>query len=400
MKYALILSFGELSALEVLCALEDQGKNFRITELSDGYLIVDVDGVEIRGFSRLLGGFFKIAELVELKPHDVRGIVEHALGEVVIENKSAYGVSVYSPRPERLEEIYSAIADSVASVLKSLGVGRSRRISSKRAKLGSTYSLEIPSDDVAEKLLQTSGFELLALDSKNGLWMGRTLATVESEGFRFRDLERPFLRSEITMPPRIARVLVNLAGARSGDLVLDPFCGLGTILGEAAVRGCRVMGVDIDGKRVSEAKANLRWLEKKMGVADVSLVQGDARHLDRLLPESSVEAIATEPILLPQLKRLPSQASALRMLSEASETYYASLRSMSGVLKPGGRIAIVAPSVKTLDGRILSFPLEKGIRSLGLRAYAPSSLREIRYPLTVGSGDQRALRAVYVFEKA
>ena len=66
--------------------------------------------------------------------------------------------------------------------------------------------------------------------------------------------------------------MVNLARVKPGDVVLDPFCGVGGILLEAGLVGCRVLGLDIAPKLVRGCLTNLRWA----GVEPLGLVAGDA----------------------------------------------------------------------------------------------------------------------------
>ncbi len=46
------------------------------------------------------------------------------------------------------------------------------------------------------------------------------------------------------MHPQLARALINLCGVYKNSKVLDPFCGSGTVLVEAAIRGADCYGVD------------------------------------------------------------------------------------------------------------------------------------------------------------
>ncbi len=59
------------------------------------------------------------------------------------------------------------------------------------------------------------------------------------------------------LPARLARAMVNLV-ARPGDRVVDPCCGVGTILLEAAGMGMVAVGFDLNKKMTSPALANLR----------------------------------------------------------------------------------------------------------------------------------------------
>ncbi|MBS7641359.1 MAG: THUMP domain-containing protein [Candidatus Bathyarchaeia archaeon] len=82
--------------------------------------------------------------------------------------------------------------------------------------------------------------------------------------------------------PIIAYAMLRIAGVRSGDRVLDPFCGGGTIIIEAAQAwsGLELIGVDISPKSIEGA-----WMNAEAaGVRDkVNFIVGDARRLERVL---------------------------------------------------------------------------------------------------------------------
>ncbi len=61
--------------------------------------------------------------------------------------------------------------------------------------------------------------------------------------------------------PQVCRSLMNILGARPGDVLLDPFCGSGTTLVEAAHRGVRAMGTDLNPLAVYIANAKLLALK-------------------------------------------------------------------------------------------------------------------------------------------
>ncbi len=74
--------------------------------------------------------------------------------------------------------------------------------------------------------------------------------------------------------PKIARALINLTGIKRGT-ILDPFCGSGGILIEAALMGLNPVGYDIDSKVLAKAHKNLIHYCK-----DFQLHQRDALTLD------------------------------------------------------------------------------------------------------------------------
>jgi len=101
-----------------------------------------------------------------------------------------------------------------------------------------------------------------------------------------RPRKRPVFHPS-TMPPKIARCMVNLARATPGSVFLDPFCGVGGILIEAAVIGCDVVGVDASPRMLRGARRNLRYFQ----LNHLGLVHADAR----TPPLKGVGAIATDP---------------------------------------------------------------------------------------------------------
>jgi tRNA (guanine10-N2)-dimethyltransferase len=103
---------------------------------------------------------------------------------------------------------------------------------------------------------------------------------------RRRPRKRPYFHPS-TMQPKLARCMVNLARPRPGEVLLDPFCGVGGHLIEAGLMGCRVVGVDVNRRMVLATSRNLRYF----GVKPEGLVEGDGRKL----PFSRVHSIATDP---------------------------------------------------------------------------------------------------------
>jgi tRNA (guanine10-N2)-dimethyltransferase len=73
-----------------------------------------------------------------------------------------------------------------------------------------------------------------------------------------RPTDRPFFQPG-SMDPLEARALVNIAGARPGATVVDPMCGTGGILLEAALVGARVVGGDAQEKMITGTRENLQY---------------------------------------------------------------------------------------------------------------------------------------------
>jgi SAM-dependent methyltransferase len=94
--------------------------------------------------------------------------------------------------------------------------------------------------------------------------------------------------TESTQHP--ARMLPAIAGhavfayTRPGDLVLDPMCGIGTTLVEAAHLGRDAAGVEFEGRWADIAAANIRLAHTQGATGRVMVVRGDATTLTGLIP--------------------------------------------------------------------------------------------------------------------
>jgi tRNA (guanine10-N2)-dimethyltransferase len=101
-----------------------------------------------------------------------------------------------------------------------------------------------------------------------------------------RPRRRPFFHPT-AMPAKLARVMVNLAQPRLGNLVLDPFCGTAGMLVEAGLIGCRVVGFDAKPHMLKGGLKNLLHY----GIKPEGVVVADARYP----PVAKVDCIVTDP---------------------------------------------------------------------------------------------------------
>ena len=99
---------------------------------------------------------------------------------------------------------------------------------------------------------------------------------------------RPFCRP-ISLDPKIARSMVNLARASAGDSVADPFVGTGGLLIEAGLINCRVFGMDLESQMVEGTIKNLEHFRIK----SYKLKVGDAFDLRSMFGET-FDAIVTD----------------------------------------------------------------------------------------------------------
>ncbi|MFI5367316.1 MAG: DNA methyltransferase [Candidatus Binatia bacterium] len=98
------------------------------------------------------------------------------------------------------------------------------------------------------------------------------------------------------MLPELARRILT-EYSQPGDIVVDPMCGIGTTLVEAAALGRRCIGVELEERWVAIARDNLRMAltSRQRSLTDVRL--GDARSLATLVKgfRGRTELVVTSP---------------------------------------------------------------------------------------------------------
>ena len=108
------------------------------------------------------------------------------------------------------------------------------------------------------------------------------------------------------LPPKLAQTMINLAvhASKSGQIkeanLLDPFCGTGVVLQEAALMGMDVFGTDLNPDMVNNTKININWLNRVLHLNVVpNLAIGDATTFDwkSWASPDKINLVATETYL-------------------------------------------------------------------------------------------------------
>jgi len=387
-KLIMILAFGDLSYLEACTVLGDRLSEPR--HLWDDVALVGLKGG--RGGYEGLAGVHKVAVAITPKPRarlDDSEELKDFLGG--LEDGSNFSVSAYSPDGTGEAE-YEELLSTLLSAAREAGLRKANLV---RPRSGT----EVLTREIASRKI----VDLVVLRMEDGkLMLGATSYIPDAQQFQTRSNERPVVSSQISISSRLARLLLNLSGVKRGEVVLDPFCGSGTILSEAMTAGVGCIGVDRDRNRIENSRQNLEWLAKTLKPAapqPYTLKVGDSTRLETVMKDVKVDAVVTEPILLPRIDAAPALEKAKKMIRNSSRLYSESLYSMSAVVRPGGRIVLVVPSLRTAAGRDVSVLLEN-VQEAGLVPFRPACGR-FEYPVRISRENTRWVhRLVYVFERA
>ncbi|NWF86444.1 RsmD family RNA methyltransferase [Candidatus Bathyarchaeota archaeon] len=175
---------------------------------------------------------------------------------------------------------------------------------------------------------------LTGILTKNKFIFGLKLAEIQPKSFvERRPKHKPFFHPS-AMPAKLARCMVNLAKPKAGELVLDPFCGTGSMLIEAALIGCRVIGLDVQRRMVKGTSKNLAYFN----LEPEGIIVADAKKL----PITKADCIVTDP---------PYGISATTLKRTTMQIVEETLMAVQDILDKGKQICIAAP--KTLGiGRL------------------------------------------------
>ncbi|MEM4598256.1 MAG: methyltransferase domain-containing protein [Candidatus Diapherotrites archaeon] len=259
--------------------------------------------------------------------------------------------------------------------------------------------------DIAPHTLAKSSKELLSfvvLKAGPLFYVARAIKSFDPHSFKERDVSRPYIEPEVMSSIRLSRILVNLAGVRSKAKMLDPFCGIGTVLQEALLLGFEVYGIDLSRDRIQKASENLKWVERTYGVSGSWTVrQGDAKKLSQYFPEHYFDFIATEPELGPLIKKAPSDKEAEQTIKDLQKLYEKFFVEASKVLKPRGRISVVIPRIRAKSTKTYRIDIDSILQRSGFKIYNPTSGCgfEAKVPVFYKEQWHKIERLIYILEK-
>ena len=395
MKYFFILgtnqaiSFAELSAVLDKTALTLPYANVAIIDQAE---IIDAEQLIKR-----LGGIIKIGRLFAETKVDTAAMLS-AIKPLArpAPGKFKFGFSYYGPGRLNLKPLGMELKKFLS------GNGTSCRwVVSREPTLSSVV--------VEQNGLLKNGAEFVLIRTGNKILIGQTLAVQPFKDLEMRDYGRP-ARDDLSgmLPPKLAQILINLARVKKTEKLLDPFCGSGTVLTEAALMGYQnLIGTDASKKAIDNTEKNLKWTLQNFQfstrlparrVFNFQLNTIDATKISESLKSNSVDAIVAEPFLGPQRGKIDTRVT----VRELENLYAASLAQFHKILKPGGRIVMIWPVFNTPAGRIMLS--QKIVSKLKIvpplsQAYLALPGNTGRQTLLYGREGQKVWREIVILEK-
>lgn len=173
---------------------------------------------------------------------------------------------------------------------------------------------------------------------------GRIIQKCDYKEIERRDMQKPVRRENLSISPRLAKIMINLSEVRENGILLDAFCGIGVILIEALNMGVKVVGIDRDSEAINGARKNLEWFNL-------------SREKYRLMNDnsskaviSSMDVLVSEPDFGETLKKMPSSREAESMIKQFEILMINVLNNLKKSVM--GKFVFSAPFINTEGGRI------------------------------------------------
>ncbi len=427
MQYAFILGrVYTLSLAELLAVLAKAETEIKVIEVSWEVIIIETPGqLDFEKLQRQLGGVIKILKILDIVKKREQDSVNFALQNYFkpskikkdflkqVSGKIQFGVSVYLlntaikafGEPKRLGMfIKRAMQDGGASI---------------RLVLPEFNALSLASVVITKNLLLTKGAEICIIAGIDHLYVAKTLVVQDFEDYGRRDYQRPVRDDKQGMiPPKVAQVMINLAVAKSGDALLDPFCGIGTIVQEAVLMDYRMIGTDLNKHAIANSEKNLEWFRNRYKIAKgkYHVEASDAREVSKIIDNlvrigaiKYISGIVTEGTLGPHYAQFPKPAEIKKNFEELEELYFGSFQEFLKLLPPKGRIVLCMPAYRRGIEHYEYLPSLDRVLALGynLAELIPHALAEKlpflkltpRKTIVYDRKDQIVAREIVVFEK-
>ena len=254
--------------------------------------------------------------------------------------------------------------------------------------------------------LAANKIEIIVVFAERKVYIAESLGAQNITSLAARDQGRPKRDAFVGMlPPKLALMMINLAagvgtsfsedsdwpseraqelgksdGVRAGQkkktvastpddvaekanrIVLDPFCGTGVILQEAALLGYDVYGTDLAEKMIDYSKQNLEWLAQKHPIGNVRIEHGDAIEHSW---QSPINAVVSETYLGQPFSAPPAPDKLTKVVRITNEIITKFLQNIHAQLEPGTPLCLAVPAWRDANGRFTNLPLTDRLPELG-----------------------------------
>ena len=246
--------------------------------------------------------------------------------------------------------------------------------------------------------LSNNKVEILVVRARNGrVIVAESTGAQNITAYTKRDQERPKRDAFVGMlPPKLAQIMINLADPAPDARILDPFCGTGVVLQEAALLGHAVYGTDLSEKMIRYSKENLDWLkETHRATFEYDLHEGDAMDTSW---QGLIGAVVGETYLGQPFSAPPSPAKLDQVRGNCNNIISSFLKNLASQIPAGTPVSIAIPAWKRIDGGFVHLPLINQLEQLGFTRHSFKNIKD--HELLYFREDQVVARELLVLVKA
>lgn len=388
----------DLSAAEICAFFENSNFSYKINSYFENVLLIETKKSLKSEIMNRLGGTIKFGKIINSEFSEK--IIISELKKTKTESKLIWGVSYYRLEKisnNKLKKQIKKIEQNTYVIKKQLKQQdiSSRIVVSKEKNLSSVV--------VSKNKMLEKGAEFCTFIANNQIILGKTMAVQDFEAYSFRDFSRPAkdLLSGM-LPPKLAKILINLSQTPKNQSLLDPFCGSGTILQEAALMGYeKIIGTDLSDKAIQDSLINLEWIDKYYKLKTLpQIFVWDAQKLSEKFNPNSIHGIATEPLLGPPLKGSENKKQLQQIKKDLEPLYINFFKQISKIMTPNSKITIIFPVfVSTKEKLFLNILDDVKKFGFSIKKFPPKIKTKARGSLLYYREGQKVYREIFVFEK-
>lgn len=346
-----------------------------------------------------LGGTQKAGRIIAELPHgdwrraSVKIVQTYSKAWWQFEGKLTLGISAYGfdVSPRDIQKTGLILKQKLKSANTSL-----RLIPNTEAALSSATSHH-------NKLgLSENKIELIIVRARNGrIIIAESIGSQNITAYALRDQNRPKRDAFVGMlPPKLAQIMINLGtlGIKkdASSRVLDPFCGTGVVLQEAAQMGYAVYGTDLSEEMVSFSEENLKWLADSHHISVSALIhQGDAMDANWQQP---LDAVVCESYLGQPFSAPPSPAKLDQVRKNCNHIISTFLKNIANQVAPDTTFCIAVPAWRNVSGEFTHLPITTQLEQLGYHQHEFKNIQN--RDLLYYREDQVVARELLIFSKS
>lgn len=343
MDYVFVLGReSTLSAIEAVLTLKASGFSVEIKEVTPMALIVTCDTELPASFLNKLGGTSRIARMVKTgdKTWEVADILEHL---APTSTKRTIGLSALGSR-QNLKEL----ALQIKKAVKQRGEKLRFVLPSGR---GSTLNA---AQVIFNQLTVAPHAEFLLIQGAKTNYLAQTVQIQNITDYEKRDSLRPVRDARVGMvPPKLAQMMINMVAAHTSSTppltLLDPFCGLGTIIQEGWLLGHQMIGSDSNSDMIQATDTNMAYIARQFGIAAELTPKTFVQDATQPFPadlRNTIDVIVTEPYLGRPLTTPLSEREQETHFYDLGRLYLTFFQNVSALLKKDGLLLILLPAFR------------------------------------------------------